>query len=206
MASAPMAAAASITVPRFTVDMLDALPNTGHRYELLDGFLLVTPPPRPVHEVIVSRLNRALMGAFADTGAGYVFTRSAVQPSDTTYFEPDLLVLPPTIAVGLTTAWSDVKTWWLAVEVISPGSRVYDTEFKLDAYLRLGVESVWLVDPETRELRVRDKGAAESLVLGDGDTLRWRPAALAKVLATPVEIDVSALFHGIGPNKTREEG
>ena len=206
MASAPTAAAVPITVPRFTVDMLDALPNTGHRYELLDGFLLVTPPPRMVHEVVVSRLHRALIAAFADPGAGYLFTRSAVHPSATTYFEPDLLVLPPNIAVNYDAAWSDVKTWWLVVEVISPGSRVYDTEFKSDAYLRVGVESVWLVDPDTHEIRVRDKGTPEPLVLGDGDVLRWRPTALAKVLPTPVEIEVSALFHGIGLKKTREDG
>lgn len=206
MASAPTAVAVPISIPRFTVDMLDTLPDTGHRYELLDGFLLVTPPPRPVRGVVVSRLHRPLITAFADPGAGCVFTRSAVRPSATTYFEPDLLVLPPNVAVDFDTAWSDLRTWWLVVEVLSPGSRVYDTKFELDAYLELGVESVWLADPETREIHVHDRGAATPQSLGDGDVLKWRPAAFAKVLATPVEIDVSAVFRGIGAKKTREEG
>jgi Uma2 family endonuclease len=206
MASAPTAAAVPITVPRFTVAMLDALPDTGHRYELLDGFLLVTPPPRPAHEIIAARLSRALVGAFFDTRVGYVVTGGGVHPSDTTYFQPDLLVVPASISIDLDAAWSDVKTWWLVVEVISPGSRVYDTTFKVDASLKLGVESAWLVDPPAREIRVRDRGSAEPLVLGDGDVLRWRPAALANVLATPIEIDVSAVFQGIGRDEPREEG
>jgi Uma2 family endonuclease len=204
MASAPTAVTASITVPRFTVDMLDEMPDTGHRYELLDGFLLVTPPPRPAHEIIVTRLHVALAAAFVNTGAGYVFSRSAVHPSERTYFEPDLLVTPATISLDFDAEWADVKTWWLVVEVLSAGSRVYD-KLKMDAYLKLGVESVWLVDPTAREIRVYDRGAAEPLAFGDGDTLRWRPAALAQVLAEPLQIDGSAVFRGVGRDRSRDD-
>jgi hypothetical protein len=34
-----------VSVPRYTVDDLDAFPDDGNRYELLDGVLLVTPAP-----------------------------------------------------------------------------------------------------------------------------------------------------------------
>jgi hypothetical protein len=44
----------------YTVDMVRALPDDGNRYEVVHGELLVTPAPRPWHEVIVGRLHSAL--------------------------------------------------------------------------------------------------------------------------------------------------
>ncbi|MEX2154550.1 MAG: hypothetical protein WD825_14510 [Gemmatimonadaceae bacterium] len=36
----------------WTVDMLDALPEDGQRYEIIDGVLHVTPAPSDVHPLI----------------------------------------------------------------------------------------------------------------------------------------------------------
>ena len=47
----------AISVPRFTVDDLDRLPDDGNRYELLDGTLLVTPSPTSAHQIVVNRLQ-----------------------------------------------------------------------------------------------------------------------------------------------------
>jgi Uma2 family endonuclease len=44
-----------------TRDDLEALPDDGHRYELLDGALLVTPAPGFRHQRTVVRLSAALM-------------------------------------------------------------------------------------------------------------------------------------------------
>ncbi|MCS3880956.1 hypothetical protein M2359_004585 [Gordonia amarae] len=35
---------------------LDAMPDDGHRYELIDGILIVSPAPRRVHQRAVARL------------------------------------------------------------------------------------------------------------------------------------------------------
>jgi len=41
----------------FTVDDLDRMPDDGHRYELLDGVLIVSPrPATPQHEVAAELL------------------------------------------------------------------------------------------------------------------------------------------------------
>lgn len=35
----------AISVPRYTIDDLERFPDDGNRYEVLDGFLMVTPAP-----------------------------------------------------------------------------------------------------------------------------------------------------------------
>ena len=37
------------TIGNWTVDMLDALPEDGQRYEVIDGELFVTPSPGELH-------------------------------------------------------------------------------------------------------------------------------------------------------------
>jgi Uma2 family endonuclease len=40
----------------WTVEMLDALPEDGQRYELIDGELFVTPAPSNDHQLVVTAL------------------------------------------------------------------------------------------------------------------------------------------------------
>lgn len=96
-----------------------------------------------------------------------------------------MLVFPARFPLKL--QWTDVSEHWLAVEVISRSSRMYDREFKRDAYLALGVKEVWLVDSrkETGEV-TRKKGAFETFT----DVLRWRVPTLDMI----VNIDLKLLF------------
>lgn len=51
---------------RLTIDDLGGLPDDGHRYELIDGSLLVTPAPSPWHQIAVLRLTQLLEAATGD--------------------------------------------------------------------------------------------------------------------------------------------
>ena len=44
----------------YTADMVRAMPDDGNRYEVVYGELLVTPAPRPWHQIVVQRLSLAL--------------------------------------------------------------------------------------------------------------------------------------------------
>jgi hypothetical protein len=46
-------------VPTYTIDDLEAFPQDGNRYELLDGVLLVTPRAAPPHQIARAGLRRS---------------------------------------------------------------------------------------------------------------------------------------------------
>ena len=90
-------------------------------------------------------------------GLAQVTTPGIVVSLPLTQLEPDILVFPARFSLGST--WADISEQWLAVEVLSRSSRVYDREFKRDAYFALGVQEVWLVDIGNRCVEVsRERG------------------------------------------------
>ena len=178
--------AMAIGVPLYTVDDLDGFPRDGNRYELLDGVLLVTPAPSLSHQLVASRFQVRL--AVILSGRADVVGPGAVVRLPKTQLEPDVLVFPVGIRAGA--QWREVQEHWLAVEVLSPSSRVYDREFKRDAYLALGVREVWLVDPDDRSVEVCHVAGEGEIVR---DVLRWRvPGA-----DTLVSIELEEIFAGL---------
>ena len=170
------------TAPRFTIADLDRFPDDGNRYELLGGQMLVTPAPGPQHQVVLARLIMRLVDYLGPYGPAIFVTPGVIQLEDHTQLEPDLLVFP----VGLTdeTSWRRITGWWLAVEVSGRDSKVYDRDFKRDAYLRLGVREVWRVD--LMDQRVHRSRPGEATEVPYGNELRWHPPEMAEALFLPV--------------------
>jgi len=167
----------ALTVPRYTVEELRHFPDDGNRYEILDGTLLVTPAPSLLHQRIVTALMGPLIAAMDQPLHAHVVAPGAVVLRPRTQLEPDILVIPARFSRDAT--WDDVTEHWLAVEVLSPSSRVYDRDFKRDAYLALGVQEVWLVDPTLEEIEVsRPRGQRENV----RDLIRWRAPTLDVVV------------------------
>ena len=176
------------TIPHFTVDDLDQFPPDGNRYELLEGVLLVTPAPGGPHQLIVSRLLSALLPAVQVPGHAFVFAPGAISLPPGTQLEPDILVVPA--AYPVREGWPETSARWLAVEVYSRSSRIYDHDFKRDNYLRLGVDEVWLVDRSTRSVEIsRAPGTSEST----NEFIVWRPRSLP----VEVRINLEDVFFGL---------
>jgi Uma2 family endonuclease len=177
----------ALTVPRYTVADLDLLPDDGNRYEVLAGTLLVTPSPGSAHQGVAARLS-ALFASQLLARRLALFSPGVVTSPPMTQLEPDLLIVPPWFALG--TPWADISEHWLAVEILSRSSRVYDREFKRDAYLALGVREVWLVDVRDRSVEVCVRPGAGRLVR---DAVTWSmPDGDASV-----HVELAELFDGI---------
>ena len=176
-----------ITLPTYTIADLDAFPADGQRYELLQGFLLVTPAPGSRHQFVAARLVTALSTWLGS--AAFVAGPGVVEHAPGVRLEPDVLVVPAPLAESF--KWADFTGHWLAVEVYSRGSQRYDHDYKRDAYLALGVREVWLVDLDERCVLVsRIDGARDQRAT---DTLRWHPVEMA----TEFVLSLERLFAGL---------
>ena len=105
----------SLPLPRYTVDDLDRFPTDGSRYELLEGWLIVSPSPGSVHQALVGRLFRRLDEYVGDWGRGHVYPGGDVRRGTSTLLIPDVLVASPQGRPGL--EWSAMTDRWLAIEV-----------------------------------------------------------------------------------------
>jgi Uma2 family endonuclease len=87
-----------------------------------------------------------------DKGKLYV-PRAAIWTSRNTYLEPDLFYVSSETEARLK---PDHRTTAdLVVEVISPGSAIYDRNTKADTYAALGVKELWLIDESMQTVEVR---------------------------------------------------
>lgn len=75
----------------------------------------------------------------------------------------------------------------LIVEVISPNDRWKDIQDKLKEYFTIGVEYVWLIEPEDRTIYVYTE-LTEVIRLGEEDTLRGEGPLIG------FELPLAALF------------
>ena len=172
-------------IPVRTVDDLERIPEDGNRYELLDGVVLVTPAPSVGHQIVVSRIQAQLIAALQLPGFAHVVSPGAIAAPPRTQLQPDLLVFPARF--GPRADWGSVTEHWLAVEVLSRSSRLYDCEFKRAAYFALGVPQVWLVDPWDRRVEVWSSRRAR---LVETHAMRWRVPAIER----DVSLDLGAVF------------
>jgi Uma2 family endonuclease len=78
----------------------------------------------------------------------------------------------------------------LIVEVVSPTDRWSDVQTKIEEYLAIGVDCVWVVDPAAHSVRVYRAGALVTR-LESGDILR------GEGLLEDLEIPLAELFEAV---------
>jgi Uma2 family endonuclease len=136
----------------WTATMVREMPDDGNRYECVGGVLLVTPAPRPVHQLVVARLMARLipyLAANAPTLLAHSSESEITWGEERTYLQPDVYVAPEAEFRD----WTDVRSLALAVEVLSPSSIRHDRVTKRPVYQRHGV-TYWVVDVEACAVEV----------------------------------------------------
>ena len=178
------------THTEWTVDMLDALPDDGQRYEIIDGELFVTPSPSDVHQYIVGELLARLLAYLRGSRVGHpVVSPSDVRREDRrkNRVQPDVFVVRVTKGKRPPFPF-DLADLLLATEVTSPDNPRYDHQTKRVLYLKARVPEYWVVNPDARTisrwLRLEDPGQVLS------ERLTWQPAGMD----TPFTLDVPEFF------------
>jgi Uma2 family endonuclease len=76
----------------------------------------------------------------------------------------------------------------IAVEIISPSETATTIYRKVDAYLKWGVQEVWLIEPEIRTVYIHSRGGMQQLSEG---------AFLASDLIPSWQLQVADLFENL---------
>src|SRR2546430_3887760 len=174
----------------YTVDMVRALPEDGNRYEVVHGDLLVTPAPRPWHEVILGRLRSTLATYLRDHSVGHVFAgRSDISWGQDILVEPDLFVVP--LEQARTLEWSRMTSLLLVAEVLSPSSLRYDRFTKRRLYQERRIPVYWVVDGDERG--VEGLTPQTPIPAIEREQLSWHPAGAGR----PFTLDLAQLFRPI---------
>lgn len=146
---------------------LEGLPDDGHRYELIDGVLIVSPGPQLPHQDTVGNLY-LLLRAGCPPELKVMLAPFAVALADDSEVQPDLLVAPREQFTRKELPGPPL----LAVEVLSPSTRRVDLLLKRDRLQAAGVASYWLIDPDEPSVTVLElvEGAYREVAVATGST------------------------------------
>ncbi|GAB04254.1 Uma2 family endonuclease [Gordonia amarae] len=122
---------------------LAVVPDDGHRYELIDGSLIVSPAPQIRHQDAVMRLGVLLFEA-CPPELKVLSAPVDVVLADDSVIQPDLLVARRDQFTDNDLPGPPL----LAIEVLSPSTRGIDLLLKKDRLERAGCPHYWVVDPE----------------------------------------------------------
>jgi Uma2 family endonuclease len=131
-----------------------ALPRDGKRYEIVNGVLYMTPAPNIAHQDAAFEIASYIRTHVKVSSLGRVFMAPVdVELAPGTVVQPDVLVVlnanRDKIKENRIIGAPD-----LVVEVVSPGTAIYDRHEKYDAYAHTGVQEYWIADPGTRTVEV----------------------------------------------------
>ncbi|MDQ6522750.1 Uma2 family endonuclease [Nocardioides sp. LHD-245] len=173
-------------VEMLTREDLDAMPDDGNRYELIEGEIVMSPSPRPRHQLVSTELLVRLYAACPD------HLRVSQAPFDVVLGEheilvPDILVVDPSKLDERGMNGPPA----LVVEVLSPSMRRRDLGQKKRIYERSGVAAYWVVDVEGDEIaltawELRD-GRYEAVAAIAGDE-EWTATVPFEITVVPSQL------------------
>jgi Uma2 family endonuclease len=174
-----------------TYEDLEQITDTGHRYEILQGELIVSANPVPDHIRIGTRLSYMLMQHVTERDLGELFG----SPVDIRFTKHDIVAPDLTFVSherrGIVQDKLIEGAPDLVIEILSPSTQRYDKGRKLALYATGGVREYWIVDPFTASIRVINFEGTESI------DVTYQRGQLRSAVLPEVEIDVEALFRGL---------
>lgn len=129
---------------------LYATPDDGNRYEILDGALVMSPPPGSAHQIVAAELASLLRDGARSRGLRALFAPLAWRIGPGQVPEPDLMVVAPE-AIG---PRAIERPPLLVVEILSRSGRGRDFYEKRRIYAEGRAAWYWIVEPGEPSLTV----------------------------------------------------
>jgi Uma2 family endonuclease len=139
-----------------TWQAFEQLPDgDGWHREVVEGELIVLPPPKSKHTIIANAVATALRPLESD-GTWKVFMEAGYRLSNDppTWIQPDVSVLSSERARATSGDDYFLRPPELAIEMVSPSETAHDLMRKIDLLLAGGSMAVWVIYPEKREVPV----------------------------------------------------
>jgi Uma2 family endonuclease len=156
------------TEPPLTIADLDATPDDGNRYELIEGELYVSASPSFFHQDILGNLFTAFKDYLRSNPVGTVTLGVGVIFDDFNGVIPDLVYFSHERRKHILKGERFCGAPEIVIEILSPGAsnERRDRHIKRNLYSSRGVDEYWIVDPDTRTIEVyrqRKEGGLESV-------------------------------------------
>lgn len=169
-------------------DELAGLPDDGRRYEVVDGALVVSPPPGQLHQLVGAELFRQLA---VQCPPQWRVVYEWPLPMGTDGRVPDLAVVRSDLPVRGSGRPYPIgpEHVGLVVEVVSPSSRKTDRFAKPGEYAEAGIPLFWRVETEPEVVLHVQRRHEDSYV----QTSSLAGAGRADVPWGSVEVDLRAI-------------
>jgi Uma2 family endonuclease len=119
--------------------------------QLINGELIMSPAPSPLHQRVLRKLFKIFDKA--NLPGETFFAPIDLYISKKNVFQPDLVYLSDKNKEYLTTKGIEGPAD-LIVEIISPSNSYTDRNQKKNTYLAFGIREYWIVDPANETLEV----------------------------------------------------
>ncbi len=126
--------------------------------QLINGELIMSPAPAPLHQRVSRKLFKLIDKATQGTGELF-YAPIDLYIDNKNVFQPDLVYLSDKNKTYLTNRGIEGPAD-LIVEIISPSNSYTDRNQKKNSYLKFGIKEYWIIDPanETLEVYTPDSG------------------------------------------------
>lgn len=171
----------------WTYDDYAALPNDGHRYEIVNGVLVMAPAPSPEHQSIVGEIFAYLREHIKLAGLGRVLPSPIdMDLGPKNIYQPDVVVIL-NAHLDRIAAKKIVGAPDLVVEIASPSTAAHDRLTKFEKYAQAGITAYWIVKPTTHTIEVMILEHSEYRSLGIFSGQATLPSQIVPDLPVHVE-------------------
>jgi Uma2 family endonuclease len=142
--------------PLMTIEDLDAMPDDGYRYEIIEGELFVSRAPNLKHQRVSGNLFASLSTYLSVNHIGEILATPGLILSKYDGVIPDLVFISYEQRDEIASGDRITGAPELVIEIVSPGTEneKRDRIAKRQLYGKYGVKEYWVVDPYQRTIEV----------------------------------------------------